>query len=69
MVRPGRRIRLTWKPEGWERPSTIQVNLEPKGEKTVVGFHQENLPGPDEREERREHFRAALDRLQELVEG
>ncbi|HSH46423.1 MAG TPA: SRPBCC domain-containing protein [Longimicrobiales bacterium] len=67
VVRPGGHLRVTWHPEGWPRPSTIQARVMPKGEKTVVGFHEEHLPGPGEREERRTHFRAALDRLVELA--
>lgn len=56
-----RHIRITFHPESWPRPSTIQVRVEPKGEKTVVSFHEEHLPDESAREERRAHFKAALD--------
>lgn len=67
VVRPGKHLRITWKPKGWARPSTIQARVEARGGKTVIGFHQEHLPGVDEREERRAHFRAALDALEKLA--
>lgn len=59
-------VRLTFYPEGWPRPSTIQVRVEPKGEKTVVAFHEEHLPSEEAREERRAHFKAALDVMAKL---
>jgi uncharacterized protein YndB with AHSA1/START domain len=61
-------VRLTWAPEGWPKPSTIQVRVEPKeGGRSLVSFEQEGLPGPAEREERRAHYRAALDALEEVL--
>ncbi|MEX0780561.1 MAG: SRPBCC domain-containing protein [Balneolales bacterium] len=66
VVRPQKHARLTYKPEQWAKASTIQVRVETKADKTVIGFHEENLPGVKEREERRKHFRAALGKLDEL---
>ncbi len=60
-------LRLTWRPAGWPRPSTIQVRVVPSGEKTVISFHQEHLPGPAEREERREFFALALETLRRML--
>lgn len=60
---PGSHLRITWQPPGWGRASTIQVRTIPNGDRTVIAFHQENLPGPEEREERRTHFKAALEIL------
>ena len=60
----GHHLRLTWQPPDWPRASTIQLRVIPAaGGKTTVAFHQEHLPGPDEREARRQHFAAALDAL------
>lgn len=68
VVKPESHARLTRDPGGWDRPSTIQVRVEAKDDgRTVVGFHKENLPGADDREERRAHYRAALDRLERLM--
>jgi uncharacterized protein YndB with AHSA1/START domain len=64
VFKPNSHLRLTWRPPSWPRPSTIQVRVIPKDEGTVVAFHQEGLPGPEEREMRRAHFTAALDALE-----
>ena len=69
VVRDGSHARLTRDPGGSDRPSTIQIRVEPKGDRSVVGMHEENLPGESDREERRAHYRAALDRLQALAKG
>jgi len=62
-------IRLTWKPDRWSKPTTIQVRVIPNKDKTTIAFHQENLPGPKEREERHEHFKGALDKLEQIIKG
>jgi uncharacterized protein YndB with AHSA1/START domain len=64
---PNSHLRITWKPQGWSRASTIQLRVIPKGDKTVVAFHQEHLPGSKERAERREHFKATLDNLERIT--
>lgn len=56
-------LRLTWGPPGWPRPSILQVRTLPSRAGTTIAFHQEHLPGPAEREERRQRFTEALDRL------
>ena len=67
VFKPNSHLRLTWYPPGWPRASTIQVRVVPSGEKTVIAFHQEHLPGPEEREERRVFFKNALDQLEEMI--
>lgn len=69
VVRPNQHLRITWHPKGWPRSSVIQVRVTPKGEKTVISFHEEQLPGEKEREERRTFFKAALARIEELAKG
>ncbi|MBV9773764.1 MAG: SRPBCC domain-containing protein [Gemmatimonadetes bacterium] len=64
---PGSHLRATRQPGDWPRPSTVQVRVLPKGERSVVAFHEEHLPGAPEREERREHYSAALDALERLA--
>lgn len=56
-------LRMSWHPPQWNRPSTIQLRVIPRDDRSVIAFHQEHLPGPEEREERREFFRSVLDRL------
>ena len=66
---PNSHLRITWLPKGrgWPRPSTLQIRVVPKGDKTTLVFHQEHLPGPDEREERRAFFKTALDELEKII--
>lgn len=58
------RVRLTWRPPGWDHDSTVQVSVQGSGPgKTRVGFHQERLASAEERELQREHWRGVLARL------
>lgn len=44
VIKPGSRLRLTWKKAEWPTFSTVQITLLPKSDsKTSVHFHQENL--------------------------
>jgi uncharacterized protein YndB with AHSA1/START domain len=67
VYKPNSHVRITWQPAGWGRASTIQVRVLPKGDRTTVVFHQEHLPGPQEREERRAVFVGALDELERMM--
>lgn len=64
VFRAGSHLRVTRQPGGWPRASTLQVRVIPSGQKTVISFHEEHLPGAAEREERRAHYAAALDALE-----
>jgi uncharacterized protein YndB with AHSA1/START domain len=64
---PNSHLRMTWHPPAWPRPSIIQLRVIPNGERTTISFHQEHLPGPNEREERRAHYTAALDNLERII--
>lgn len=67
---PGRRVRLTWQPGPWPRPSTLQVRVDAKGNgKTRVRIHHEHLPDADAREHMRTRWQAALEELARTVEG
>ncbi|MEX2542403.1 MAG: SRPBCC domain-containing protein [Trueperaceae bacterium] len=66
-VRPGRRVRLTWQPKTWSRPSTLQLDLTDKGERCTVGFHHERLADAATRQAMREHWRDVLDTLRTLA--
>lgn len=69
VVQPESHLRLTWQPEGWPRPSTIQVRVMPAGERATIAFHQEHMPNAAARQERRAHFAAAMDALERLIAG
>lgn len=63
-VRPGFRVRLTWHPPDWRAPTTLQITLTPKGERTTVGFHHERLPDAEARTAMRARWTRVLDTLQ-----
>lgn len=60
VLKPGSHVRLTWRPPGWKRRSTIQVRVIPKGERCVIAFHQEQLPDGQARETRRAYYLQVL---------
>lgn len=60
-------LRMSWHPPGWERASTLQLRVIPKGDRSVIAFHQENLPGPAAREERRLFFTEILEELNQRM--
>jgi uncharacterized protein YndB with AHSA1/START domain len=67
--RDGDRVRLTWQPQGAERPSTVQVTVSgARSGRTTIGFHHERLVDADERERMRAHWSAVLDRLAATLE-
>lgn len=60
-------LRITRNPGDWKRDSTVQVRVIPKGDRSVVSFHEENLPNQEERIARRQHYRSVLDWLEEFI--
>lgn len=67
--RPADRVRLTWRPEDWDHPSTVQVAVTAMpGMRTSVRFHQERLADAAERERQRTHWRSVLDALVDALE-
>ena len=68
-IRPGTRLRLAWRPDDWERPSTVQVTVTSKGERCTVGFHHERLPDAETRLAMRERWTAVLGELQAWSDG
>jgi uncharacterized protein YndB with AHSA1/START domain len=64
VVKPGDRIRMTWHPEGWAAPATLQVALATaKSGRTTVGFHLEQLPDAARRAAMKEHWTVVADRV------
>lgn len=64
VVSPGSHVRLTWHPDGWELPSTLQVrvNENPSGS-TAISFHHEGLPDAATRTAMQAWWRRALEAL------
>lgn len=64
IVKPGDRLRMTWQPEGWPAPATLQFTLAETGSgKTALQAHLEKLPDGDAREAMRTRWREALERI------
>jgi uncharacterized protein YndB with AHSA1/START domain len=63
------RVRLTWHPRDWDHESTVQVTVSARSAKTVLNFHQERLAGPEERARQRDHWRAVMDSIIDLLPG
>lgn len=64
VVKPGDRLRMSWHPEGWSAPATLQLTLsESASGKTAITAHLEKLPDADAREEMRTRWSDALERL------
>ena len=68
---PGSHLRMRYHPQGWERPSTIQVRVLPakKEGQTTISFHEEHLPDAEAREIRKAHYVSALDQLGQAIEA
>jgi hypothetical protein len=64
VVRPRDRLRLTWQPEGWDAPATVQLTVStPPSGRTTIGAHLEKLPDAKTREAMRTRWREALERV------
>lgn len=68
VVRPGRRVRMTWQPGGWAAPATLEVTLTPVTTGTTVAVQLQKLPDAEAREAVRAHWRAALARVAAAVD-
>ena len=63
-MKPGDRLRMTWQPQDWPAPATLQVTLSTsESGKTAITVHLEKLPDADAREAMRERWRGALERI------
>ncbi len=55
---------MTWQPEGWTAPATLQLTLSESGSgKTAIHAQLEKLPDADAREAARKRWREGLERL------
>jgi uncharacterized protein YndB with AHSA1/START domain len=61
VVKPGQRIRMTWQPDGWKKPATLQLTLMPKARGVSFHVHLEKLPDAKAREAMREHWSSVLE--------
>ena len=63
VVKPGQRLRMTWQPDGWRKPATLQLTLMPKARGVSLHVHMEKLPDAKAREAMREHWSRVLEGL------
>jgi uncharacterized protein YndB with AHSA1/START domain len=69
VVKPGDRIRMTWQPDDWPAPATLQITLTPAAPgKTRLNAHLEKLPDARVREAMRGLMRAAMERVAAAAE-
>lgn len=57
------RLRLRWRPAGWDHDTVVQVTVVASGDRTSLRFHHDHLADAEERTRRRDHWRSVLDRL------
>ena len=57
-----RRVRLTWRPGGWDHDTTLQLTVSQAADpaKTRLGIHHEWLADADERERQRVHWQGVV---------
>jgi uncharacterized protein YdhG (YjbR/CyaY superfamily)/uncharacterized protein YndB with AHSA1/START domain len=63
VVKPGQRLRMTWQPDGWKKPATLQLTLVPKARGAALHVHMEKLPDAKTREAMREHWSKVVEKL------
>ena len=63
VVKPGQRLRMTWQPDGWKKPATLQLTLVPKARGAALHVHMDKLPDAKSREAMREHWSKVLAKM------
>ena len=63
VYKPWSHIRLTWQPQGWARPSTVQVRVIAASGGTTLSFHQDQLADGDARSAMKEHWEGVIAQL------
>lgn len=66
VIKPREQLRLTWKPDNWFKPSTLQIRTLPNASnpnKTVLSFHQENLSDGRVREEMKRRWEQVIEQI------
>lgn len=63
----GTRMRLSYRPAGWDHDSILQVTVTPGGKGTVLRFHQERLADAGERERQRTHWQQVMAEVERVL--
>ncbi|MDI2132942.1 SRPBCC family protein [Yinghuangia seranimata] len=63
------RVRVTFRPAGWDHETTLQVRLSGgTADRTTLRFHQERLADADERARQRAHWQAVMAAVEKALE-
>lgn len=63
VYKPWSHIRLIWRPQGWARPSTLQVRVTAASRGTTLSFHQDYLADGATRTAMKAHWEGVIERL------
>ncbi|MFK7693000.1 SRPBCC domain-containing protein [Paenibacillus sp. HJGM_3] len=72
VVKPLHQLRLTWQPENWSSPSTLQIRVIPnpkRADATTISFHQEKLENSVMRERMKERWEDVSAQLLEVAQS
>ncbi|MEW9697597.1 SRPBCC domain-containing protein [Paenibacillus sp. SI8] len=68
VVKPLEQLRMTWQPQNWPNPSTLQIRLIPaKSGKTTISFHQEKLDDERQRAAMKLRWEEAITAISNLI--
>jgi hypothetical protein len=51
----------------YDRPSTIQIRVIPKDEKSILAIHEEHLPSEEQRAVRKVHYLGAVEQIRQIL--
>jgi uncharacterized protein YndB with AHSA1/START domain len=68
VLKPFSHIRLTWKKNGWQNISTLQIRTIASKSGTTISFHQEKLLDDNQRAEMKKHWENILTKLTDKIE-
>jgi hypothetical protein len=71
VLKPNSHWRITRYPidPAYDRPSTMQVRVIPKDNKTILAFHEEHLPTEGQRRARKAHYLKVVDQLLQEIKN
>lgn len=68
-IEKNKRLRLTYQPKNFKKPSTLQIYLLETNKKCSVRFHQEKLPSKTMRATMKTHWQGVLKKLQTFYQS
>jgi uncharacterized protein YndB with AHSA1/START domain len=68
VFKPFSHIRSTWKKNGWQNISTLQIRIITSKSGTTISFHQEKLIDDNQRSEMKKHWENMLTKLTDKID-